>query len=174
MATIRYATYGSVAYNLNRSAEAYADAPVIERPAVKERTRTRVKVRPAARKRSLGKIMTAIGAVVAVGLIVLNLLSYAMLVEISEASSEVEARYTELQEEKAKLLVDYEKTFDMKEIENYAINVMGMMRPGADQTVELDSVRTDKAVVHTVQEESDSNFFTDISNFVAALLSYFK
>ena len=170
----RYATFGSAAYDLNRSAQVYADAPAVETPAPRRRQAERVKARPAVKRHILGKAVTAFAIFMAVGLIVLNLLSYAMLVGISEKSSEYEAKYIDLQEQRAELMVQYEQTFDMKQVEDYAVNELGMIRPGADQTIEIDQIKTDKAVTYSYDEEPEGNAFTDITNFVAALLAYFK
>ncbi len=172
MAAARYATYGSAAYDYNRSREIYADVPAAEAPvrAPREKVRTRTKTRTF----TLGKAAMAFGVFMALALVVLNLLSYAMLAEISESTTAAENNIIQLREEKAKLLVEYEQAFNMNEIEQYAINVMGMTRPSASQTVEVGSVKNDKAVVFTYETESDDGIISNITHFISSLLAYFK
>ena len=176
MATARYSTYGNVAYDLNTAGEAYFEAPGIAVPQYRPEAERQTKVRekPEVRRKAHVSALTVFMAILAVGLIVLNLLSYAMLVEISKTTTAAEARYAALQQDNAKLLVKYEQTFNMNEVEDYAVNVMGMTRPAADQKVQVDTVRSDKAVVYTYENENDGNIITDMVNFVSSLLAYFK
>ena len=173
MATVKYATFGNVAYDLNRSTEAYVDVPV-ERPEYKPEVDKKTRTKTRAHAVSAVSVVSAVAIILAIVLIVLNLLSYAMLAEISKVTTRAESKYLTLQQEKAKLLVKYEQTFNMNEVEDYAINVMGMTRPTASQKVQVETTRSDKAVVYTYEKEDAGNFVTDMANFISSLFAYFK
>lgn len=172
--TVRYVTYGSEAYDYNRSREIYANVPARETEVREQRrTRERTRTRRAAKTKSSFKLMPAVVVALALGMIVLNILSYALLAEISKTTTAAEDEYIQLQEERARLLVKYEQTFNMSELEDYAINTMGMIRASSGQTVELGSLKSDKSVVYTYEEEDNGNIITDMVNLVSSLLAYF-
>lgn len=170
-----YATYGSAAYDLSRSQYVYAEAPVVDIPVYEPEARPErgVKTAPKSRRNPLLGTVVSVGLVMLVGLIVLNLLSFAMLVQVSEATGDTEDMIVQLQEDKAKLLVKYEKAFNLSEIEAYAVNVLGMVRATADQKIEVSTVKSDRAVVYDYEAEKGSSFLADLSNLVGSLLEYF-
>jgi len=172
----RYITYGSAAYDYNTSRRIYAE-PQAEPRVYKEhreKTDAQRRVRKAAAAKRKNAVLMAAAAFLAVGMIVLNLLSYALLAQLSETTGAIESEYVALQEEHAKLLVKYEQTFNMNEIEDYAINVLGMTRPTGNQKTEVGSVKEDKSVVYSYEEADTENIFSDMANLVGSLMSYLK
>ena len=177
MAKIRYITMGSAAYDPNSVEAYYTYSPEIELPreAEQERPQRRAKQKPKHKaKAKLSQVVMTMAVFTAVGLLILNLLSYAMLLEISEATSDAQTRYAELCEENTKLLVKYDQTFNMNEIEAYAINVLGMTRPASGQQVKVQAVTNDKIVVHSEKNTESAGFVTEMASFITGLLSYFR
>ena len=174
----RYITYGSAAYDFNTSRRIYAEPQTERHIPTREERHAKAEAARAARRAAAAErkrvVSMALSVALAAGMIVLNLLSYAMLAQISETTGTAQNEYTMLREEHAKLLVKYEQTFNMNEIEDYAINVLGMTRPTGKTKTVLGSVREDKSVVYSHEEKSSEGIISEITNLVSSLLSYLK
>jgi len=173
MATYKIITIGTSAVKEIED-DRYSYAPQREiqqeektKPVQKKAVRTR------AAARTSNKTALSVLSVVAVVLVVLNILSYAMLLELSEGTSAAQNKYSQLVEENTVLRVKYDQTFNMNEIEEYAVNVLGMTRPITGQQEKIQTETTDKIIVHTEEAAIDSGFFKHMSEFISKLLSYF-
>ena len=112
------------------------------------------------------------GAICVVILIVLTLYTRIQLINISQASTDLEARITELEAEHSKLTVEYESVFNLKDVEEYAVGVLGMQEPGDDQIYYLSGVTSaDKAVVIS-REETD--IFSGVYDLLGSFKAYFS
>ena len=169
---------GSAAYDADAVETYYTYSP--ERLAEEEETKRLAEQkreeerRKQLRARRISTALSLTAAAVAVVLLVLNLLSYAMLLEISEATSTAQARYATLAEENTELLVKYDQTFNMNEIEEYAVGVLGMTRPTSGQKIKVQAIGEDRVVLHTEQKAESENFILKMASFITGLLSYFK
>ena len=107
------------------------------------------------------------------GSAVLLLFSYMRLNVLSDESAAMVKQLQELKEDKTRLEIRYESTFDLAEVETYAKTVLGMVKAGADQTTFVRSTEGDRAQVLTKQ-----GFFADwerkLDAFARKLQSYFR
>jgi hypothetical protein len=140
------AVYGNLAYDLTNP-EIFVDLPqeepVINPPRPSERehvatkARVRVSVSPAA----------VIGFGIAAVLLVFSLLGRVQLMQTSDEAASLSARLEELKEEQSILLIQYESTFNLMEIEEYAKNTLGMQKARGDQIYYVGGRVPDRAVV---------------------------
>ena len=113
-------------------------------------------VRHARRVHPMG-ILCSLGAVVTAVLLVMTLFAQIRLVTISKETVEIEAVIETKQAVNDRLRVEYESVFNLKDVEEYATNVLGMQEPCEDQIYYLTNVSSsDRAVV---VEDSDDNIF---------------
>ena len=113
------------------------------------------------------------GVMVVVVLIVLVLIAQTQLVNISQNSADLEAQITELKAERDKLTIEYESVFNLKDVEEYAVGVLGMQEPSDDQIFYLTGVSSaDKAVIVT---PAGADIFTlGLEDLMASFRSYFS
>lgn len=129
--------------------------------------------RRAIRRKGQGiSVFTVLGFAVAAVLLVMVLLAQIQMTAISDSAAGLENRILELQGEHNKLLAAYETTFALAEVEDYAVNVLGMQKPRAEQIVYLDGLGTaDRAVI--LQPQEQSMFSLGLESIVDSLWSYF-
>lgn len=186
-ATVRYASRsavsGSNAYDFSRIREyAYEHeripgAKPIRQPAVKAEPKPAA--RPAAKtaprmQKSYGISLFAItGFIVVAVMMVFVLLAHIRYNDITSETVRLQARLDELTEQERKLKIEYEKAFDVNNVEQYATNVLGMSKPDDSQVCIVQTTVYDKAVV--VSQEKDETLKPEsMVAFLASLVSYFK
>lgn len=95
------------------------------------------KIRSGQRKRS-GRVnprpLAVCGAILAAALLCGSLLAQVRLNEVSQSTVSAEKRTEQLRKEQARLKIEHEEAFSLERIEKYATEILGMCRPGADQT----------------------------------------
>ena len=185
----RYATgavYGSEAYDLRRVPGYYEEIPQgetkvlpspeelarerLERRA-RERAQERARAQEEKRAQAFGlPVLGLIGGVAAAAMLVLMLLGFVQLAALSGQTNAVRAEIAALQEENEAIKVRYETTFDMDEIEMYAVNILGMVKGDTEDQVIYTSALGDRAQVLSKDETSGllarlSAFFKDISEY---------
>ncbi len=179
------AVYGSLAYDFNHPElyqEDYSAAePVVQpkaqpRPRTQTRPQTQTRVHTRARhavhtRQSIAP-MSIVGMLAAAFLVVIAILAQAQIVGISSRSVELQNQLTALEEQQSKLRIAYESAFNMAEIEEYAIHVLGMQRPRADQIFYIDTSSPDKAVV--VAAGNNDGFVDRVSDYLSGVASYFR
>ncbi len=117
-------------------------------------------------------VLAVLGVAVVVVLLTMMLLKQIDIVRISRASVELETQIAALEEERDKLAVEYEKAFNLKDVEAYATDVLGMQEPTEEQIHYLTNVSSaDKAVIITYEEPG--LFSVDVDDLLAPILSYF-
>jgi cell division protein FtsL len=184
-ATVRYASRsavsGSNAYDFSRLREyesvryPYAD-PARQAEAGKEpEPASRPAAKTAARaQRSYGVSLFAVtGFIVVAVMMVFVLLAHVRYNEITAETVRLQARLDELAETERKLMIEYEKAFDIIAVEQYATNVLGMSKPDESQISVVQTTAHDKAVVVS-REEDETHRPESIVSFLASLVSYFK
>ena len=168
---------GTLAYDFSRPA--YYPEEVYESPAkpapreqiwIKEDLRE--KVQTAVRTRQGVSPLAMLGSLVVVILLVLTLLAQIQLVGISQRAVALEEQITALEAEKTKLTVEYESVFNLKDVEEYAVGVLGMQEPRDDQIYYLTNVSSaDKAVV--ISDNGTSMFSTGLEDLLSSVKAYF-
>ena len=179
------AVYGSLAYDFNNPElyrEEYSAAEPAARPkaAPRERTRTQTQTQTKVHTRARHAVhtrqsiapMSIFGMIVAAFLVVVAILAQAQIVGISSKSVELQQQLSQLEEQQSKLRIEYESAFNMAEIEDYAIHVLGMQRPRADQIFYIDTSSPDKAVV--VASGNNDGFVDRVSDYLSGVVSYFR
>ena len=154
-----------------------------KRPEKKQRVRQREWIREEAhsqasaaaveRNRQGVSVVSLLGALVAVVLITMMLLAQIRLTDISNSSAALERQISQLEQERAKLTVEYETIFNLKDVEEQAIDILGMQEPEESQIVYLSGVASaDKAVVVT-REQTDM-FSLGLKDMLSSVKAYFS
>ena len=147
----------------------------ISAPEVEERPNERVSIRSktkAVNRQGISLFAVAGWACVAV-LAVALLMSYIELNTLSNQSYELSSELTELQAEEARLVIEYESTFRLDEVEEYAVNMLGMTRADSDQIKYLDNRTEDKAVVLDGNGAA-SGLGAKLKSLLTTIAEYFK
>ncbi len=177
-ADIEYAstpTYGNVAYDLSRvrgygaPEEAAFDLP-------REDTERRVNEKTETGTVALPRIsfLAVMGFALAAVMLVFVLLSYVSLTAISTETAALERQLAAVTQENEQLKIKYENTFNMRDIEDYAKNVLGMSKLSKDQITVLNISRADKAEVLESNDSDTGNVVSDFADYLTSLMEYFK
>lgn len=178
-ATVRYASRsavsGSTAYDISRlrefdrESEKLPDAKPTKQPTVKADP----KPSPKTHKAYGVSLFAVTGFVVVAVMMVFVLLAHVRYNDISSETVRLQARLDELNEQERKLMIEYEKAFDVIAVEQYATNVLGMSKPDESQVSVVQTTAYDKAVVVS-QEKDETQGTESMVTFLASLVSYFK
>jgi cell division protein FtsL len=174
------AVYGNVAYDLSTAAgyaiprERTANPP-LERPREKVREREQVRTRTAAKEQTAFgvPVLGIFGIAIAAVMMVFVLFGYVQLAEISGEMGSLNSTISTLNEENAKLKVAYESTFNLNEIEDYAVNVLGMTKLADSNVTRFDIVKADKASILS-EDDSTNGILAGIESFFDTVREYFK
>jgi hypothetical protein len=164
--------YGSSAYALD-PAPVYEDHPVTEPPAKKNKTRTAKRVERRPKNIWTISLFGIFGFVSVAALVVFCLFNYVQFAGVSAEVSQLGEELIEYREEGSKLLINYEKTFDINEVEDYATNILGMVKPDSEQKQVIMTAAEDRAEI-IVPEKSEISFISGLSSFLASVVEYFK
>lgn len=177
------ATYGSEAYDLDR-VQGYAlpEEEAYEEPSSQERIRQRLDER--ARERAKAKaqaeaasqtfgipVLAIVGVLVVAALMITVLMGYIRLAQISGETSRVRASIAQLEERQEILEINYETTFNIEEIESYAVNILGMSR-GLDEMYTGGVILADRAQI--LAEDETAGLGARIIGFLKSLPEYFS
>lgn len=147
----------------------------IPEPEAQERPKERVSIRSktkAVSRQGISLFAVAGWACVAV-LAVALLMSYIELNTIANESYELSSELAELQAEETRLMIAYESTFQLDEIEEYAVNMLGMVRADNGQIKYLDNRAEDQAVIIS-DTGANSGVSASLKSFFTAIAEYFK
>ena len=180
-AEVRYATYGSEAYDLDRVVGGYAlpEEQTLDVPSPRERINERLDERARERAKAKAKaesqvfgipLLGMVGVAAAVILMVAVLTGYIQLAQISAETSRVRSSIADLEERSEALKLEYETTFDMQSVESYAVNILGMTR-GDAQEVYTGVILADRAQI--LAEDETAGVFARIIGFLKSLPEYF-
>ena len=142
---------------------------VRERPHEKVNVRTKTKALP---KQGISLFAVAGWACVIV-LAVSLITSYIELNVIANESYELKETIEALQMEETRLQIEYESTFRLDEVEEYATNMLGMVRADNDQIKYLSNNAQDKAVVMTANNV-ETGFSAKMKSLFTAIAEYFR
>lgn len=172
--TTQYRTYGSAAY-----APAYEEHAVSV-PRRKEQTRTRTRekeqtlTRTKVRVRQAGEVsIFAVFGFTAVCMIsALVLIGCVQLMQVSAGVSNLRSSIVEMQAENEILTAQYERTFDLRQMEaNLAGN---MVRPSQEQIVYIDLSGEDQVILYGQNEKNGgiSGFLESVGNLITQASEY--
>jgi cell division protein FtsL len=165
------AVYGNLAYDLNRPG-IYAEPPQEEEAvAAPPKTKERTRAVPVARPRYAVAPAAVVGFGIAAVLLVFSLMGRVQLVMASDEASALSAQLSELREDQSRLLISYESTFDLNEVEEYAKNTLGMQKAQSDQVYYIGGDTPDKAVVLA---GDDSGFTGRVLEFLDKIGEFFR
>lgn len=117
--------------------------------------------------------LTLIGSVCVIVILIMTLLAQIQMVNVSSSAAELEEQITQLNAEHDRLKAEYEAAFNLKSVEEYATNVLGMQEPAEDQIYYLTSVYpADKAVIIT--DESTGILPLGLEDLIASFKSTFQ
>ncbi len=172
------AVYGSLAYDYGRTG-AYRermDRPVDKQviipaaPRIKEQEKSVSRVKT---KQSVSPV-AIIGFACAAVLIVFSLMAKIQLTEITDTSAQLEEQMSDLKVAQNRLLINYEKAFNLTEIEEYATTQLGMQRPRDEQVFYLESTIPDKAVILSGKDEEKVGFGERVFDALSSIAEYFR
>ena len=140
---------------------------------VKEDSRSEVRQERAVRTAQGVSVLSMLGAVTAVVLLTMMLLAQIRLTNISDTAAKLEEQISALELEQDKLTVEYEKIFNLKDVETYAVDMLGMQEPMNEQIYYLTGVASaDKSVVVT---KDDADMFSlGLRDIVSSVKAYFS
>jgi len=163
--------YGSAAPAIETFPD-YEPAPQ-ETPGVGEWKRQRERIREAAAiSSSPGVSLFAIfGSVFVFVLMVFVVLAYISYNETVSETAKLNAQLTALTEQQRKLEIQFESVLDLKEIEMYARDVLGMSKPESRQLSVVCGSTGDKA---EVLSGAQGDSWRDFGSFLKSLLEYLK
>ena len=132
-----------------------------------ERTQHQAKTVKLKNKRAFKTALSMLSIAVVVSMIIGIVYTNSQITEITTDISAVQREITELESEKAYLDFTLESRMSLNEIEDYAVNVLGMVKMDSTQ-VEYIEIESENMV-----EFSGENFGDKIEEAVQPVLSYF-
>ncbi len=118
-------------------------------------------------------LLSMLGAAAAVVLLTMMLLAQIRLTDISDTAARLEDQISALELERDKLTVEYETIFNLKDVEQYAVDVLGMQEPDSQQVFYLTGVASaDKAVV--IEKDDADMFSLGVADLLASVKAYFS
>ena len=164
------ATDGSSAYVLAPEIPAYDEPARRARP----EKRTRKTVRSASQPQSKYGVspIAILGFAAVAAMLVFVLLGYVKLNDVANGTSQLEDKLEELTENERRLHIEYEKVFDINEIERYATTELGMTKPSDAQIYTVNVTPPDKAEV-LAADSSSGHPVKDFIAFLKSLTEYF-
>ena len=171
-----YNNANSAYYGSAIPAEAPYVRPAVEPdgiPAPRERTRPEEKTKAAAAQSGPAISLFAVFGTIFVGIlmffVVLAQINYN---EIASETARLNSQFDALIEQERILEIDFENVIDIKEVERYAKDTLGMSKPDADQTAAVRGIALDSAeIIDTGEEDVPSG---NLSSFLSSLLNYFR
>lgn len=176
--TMKYAsaTYGSLAYDLGRTApQAVPQAPPVVKPRP-SREKIKVDALPRTRTRAARSVISpfsAIGFAAAALLLFLVVMGYVQMAAVSYESADLQAELSELNTAEARLMIKYESTFDLDKIEQYAVSELGMVSAANSQVYYINSSAPDKAEILRGNDRGNG-MLDNIAAFLSRVVEYFR
>lgn len=141
-------------------------------PRVREWTKENTKTDTVTRTRSGISPLAFTGTVLVVVLLTLVLLAQIQMMAISTATVDLESQIAQMEARRDKLTEEYEIIFNLKDVEAYALDVLGMQEPVDSQIQYLTGVSAaDKAVV--IRQESADMFSRGLEDILSSVKAYF-
>ena len=173
---LNYYNYGTAA----RSVEAMADeetkrvhAPQVKSSGVKRRAGRLEKVKAVAASKTVPgiSVFAVLGALFVSVLMVFVVLAQINFNETAGETARINMQLSELAAKQKTLELAFESTIDIKEVERFARDELGMSRPETDQLVIISATPRDSAMRFNNEQERGIQGF---GTFLRSLTGYFK
>ena len=174
--TIRVTTQLSIDKSKNmlaereRQLEEAGKLPSKQQPAIQEKPLPRR--RPQARAAARPSPLVAGGVVVLLAMVVVLMLGYVTLTDVSGSVSSIKRQISDLDEQHVALLTEYEKTFDLATIKA-AAEAAGMSKPTSGQIQYIDLSGSDSVTLYKA-EGSAGGLLDKAKDGWAYVLEYFR
>jgi cell division protein FtsL len=93
-------------------------------------------------------------------LLIASLMARVQFTKASAEAADLQTQLAELTSQKSKLTIEYESALNLTEVEDYAVNKLGMQKPHSDQIRYISGTSQDKAEIldgtSSAGEKSDS------------------
>ena len=166
---------GSGYYGSAAPAEVPYAEPVaipVEIPVSQEQAGYGVRAREAAAQSThIVSLFALFGAVLAGVLMIFVVLAQISYAELAGEKVRLNAQLIELAEQQRRLEIEFESAIDMKEIERYARDSLGMSKPETDHIAIVRSMPVDSAEI--ILNNSSEGVFNGFGSFISSLLEYF-
>jgi len=113
------------------------------------------------------------GGAAAAVLMVFVLIANVRFHEISNERARLETQLSQLTQNERKLEIKYESVVDMKAVEQYARDVLGMSKPDTDQISVINRTPDDRAEVLSTDVEEEG-LISGLGKFISSLTGYLK
>jgi cell division protein FtsL len=167
--------YGSAASTRDAAAEAGTkriETPPAKRAGAKERVRRLEQASAAMSKKVPGiSVFAVFGAIVIAVMMVFVVLAQINYNESASESVKLSTQVRELSEKYRVLELAFESSIDIREVERYARDELGMSRPDASQIIVINTTPRDSA---TVIHNEDSSGIQGFGEFLRSLTDYFR
>ena len=117
-------------------------------------------------------LFAVFGAVFTGVLMIFVMLAQVNYNEIAGEIVRLDNQLNELFEQGRTLEVEFENVIDMKEVERYARDSLGMAKPDADQVAIIRTISGDMAEI--VIPESESRSISGFASFLSSLIEHFR
>jgi cell division protein FtsL len=140
---------------------------------VKPQEQSVPKTRRDASARTYGiSAITVIGVIVAAVVCMSAILAQINYTQIARETAALNAQLRVLTEQGRRLEIEHERLIDLREVERYARDVLGMSVPSGGQIVAVMGTQQDRSVV--LQDEENESWIREIGAFLLSLLDNFR
>ena len=168
----RYYDDGSLAYEITQPVEEeyfysvdpddLPEAPELEAPLARPLPVPKQSVAPGA----------IFGALVAAAMVVLLMMAQVRMSIANKDVLALENQVKALQAEQADLEISYETAFNLTELEDYAVNELGMQKPRSDQIYYVNGAAEDRTVILDANARQ-SSWADRVGDFLCRIAEYF-
>jgi len=145
----------------------------IDKPLPQERTVPKERAAVNTRSAPSVSLVAVFGSLVVGVLMVFVIIAQISYNEVARETVRLKAQLRELQAQERALEVAFESVVNMKEIERYAKDVLGMSQHDARQGTVIQSTAQDRAEI-IASEESRESALRGFGSFISSLTEYFR
>jgi len=174
--TLNYYNYGGAAPTIKAMVDAElmrGEMPGIKTNAKKERSRRLERIKEVAERKTVPgiSVFAVLGTVFVSVLMVFVVLAQINFNETAGETARLSAHLSDLTERHRVLELAFESVIDIKEVERYARDELGMSRPDASQVIVISATPRDTATVLNGGQERGVQGFGE---FLRSLTNYFR
>ena len=160
---------------VNKASVAYDYSRFDNRRVVKEAQQVEPvpQSKPAVKKRATVSVGTALMWLVIATVSVFLVLNYATVSDLSNKTQKIKKQIETVQSENIALNAKLESLFDLRFVEEYAVNTLGMSKVDKSQIQYVQSANSDVVMVNR-KEESGSSFLDGLTGIFRSIVEYFS
>jgi hypothetical protein len=140
------------------------------RPQAEERVKAGIRAKPKAGQPL--PLFAILGTLAVAFVMILLLQSHVKLTELSNEAALLEEKIADLKVKQARLEINYEKAFDLEQVEAYAMAELGMVKAGNEQIVFVNNTLDDKAVI--LNTKTAASLTSKVKAFISNIIAYIK